>query len=105
MRPHPTQNDENAGWMRGRKVLILIDSGASHNFIARELVKEFGIPVEDAGPYQVCLCDGQMKGTQGCCREVSVTIGEAELEEQLYLFELGGVNLILGLTGWKNWGR
>ncbi|KOM41315.1 hypothetical protein LR48_Vigan04g151300 [Vigna angularis] len=57
-------------WVRRKKVMILIDSGASHNFIATELVEELGLPVEETPSYRVSLGDGRKKQTRGCCRDV-----------------------------------
>lgn len=53
------------GQIGGRMVLILIDSGANHNFIGKGLVKELGLPIVDTPPYQVSLGDGQRKKTRG----------------------------------------
>ncbi|KOM58401.1 hypothetical protein LR48_Vigan11g143500 [Vigna angularis] len=100
------------GQLGTKQVLILIDSGASHNFIKRELVEELALPVVDTPPYRVSLGDGQRKETRGCCEEVMIRMGEAEITERFHLFELGGVDVILGVE-WLaklgevtlNWGK
>lgn len=38
------------GKIQGREVLILIDSGANHNYISTKLVKEMDLDVEDTHP-------------------------------------------------------
>lgn len=43
------------------------------------------------------LGDGQKKKTRGCCPRVVINMGGTEIEERFHLFELGGVNLILGV--------
>lgn len=58
------------GWVKGKQVLVLIDSGASHNFISTRLVEELGLTVEETPSYKVCLGDGQRKTTQGCCSDI-----------------------------------
>lgn len=55
-------------------MLILIDSGASHNFISTYLVKELGLDKEDTPVYIVKLGDGLRRGTKGCCKEVIVRL-------------------------------
>lgn len=85
------------GTVGEKTMLILIDSGVSHNFVGRELVEELGLTVEDTPPYQVSLGDGQKKRTRGCCPIVVVNLGGAEIEERFHLFELGGVDMILGV--------
>lgn len=54
--------------------------------------------MEETPSYRVCLGDGQRKKTQGYCNEVIVRLGEVEVKERFYLFELGGVDLILGVA-------
>ncbi|WVZ18618.1 hypothetical protein V8G54_005940 [Vigna mungo] len=85
------------GWVRGKKVMLLIDSGASHNFIATELGADLGLPVEETLPYTVSLGDGRKKQTGGYCRNVPINVGETEVFENFYLFELGEVDLIFGM--------
>lgn len=85
------------GKIRKRTVLILIDSGVCHNFISKELVKELGLEVKDTRPYHVSLWDGQKKKTQGCCKVVVLQLGKAEIVKLYYLFELGGIDLTLGV--------
>ena len=44
--------------IRGREVVVLIDGGATHNFIAEEVVKELKISVETMDAYGVVLGTG-----------------------------------------------
>ncbi|KAE8650876.1 hypothetical protein Csa_002497, partial [Cucumis sativus] len=46
------------GEIRGREVVVLIDGGATHNFIAEEVVKELKISVETMDAYGVVLGTG-----------------------------------------------
>ncbi|XP_017413041.2 uncharacterized protein LOC108324610 [Vigna angularis] len=86
------------GWMKGRRILVLVNSGASHSFISTRLVKELGLESIDTYPYKVCLGDGQKKITSGYCTGVTVKLDELEVRDKLYLFELSGVDVILGIT-------
>ncbi|XP_052723768.1 uncharacterized protein LOC128193723 [Vigna angularis] len=100
------------GQIGTKQVLILIDSGASHNFISRDLVEELALPVVDTPPYRVSLGDGQRKETKGCCEAVTIHMGAVVIQERFHLFELGGVDVILGVE-WLaklgevviNWGQ
>ncbi|WVZ12616.1 hypothetical protein V8G54_017146 [Vigna mungo] len=85
------------GHIGHREVLVLIDSGASHNFIDRRVVEELQMTVTKTQPYMVSLGDGQKKRISGCCEGVKLELGEAQLIERFYLFELGGVEIILGV--------
>ncbi|XP_052725999.1 uncharacterized protein LOC128194435 [Vigna angularis] len=85
------------GHIGQREVVILIDSGASHNFIDRRLVEELRMTVTKTQPYLVSLGDGQRKRISGCCEKVALEIGEAQVVERFYIFKLGGVEVILGV--------
>ncbi|XP_052728288.1 uncharacterized protein LOC108338275 [Vigna angularis] len=85
------------GKVGGKDVLILIDSGVSHNFVSRRLVEELQLAQEDTPPYQVSLGDGRKKRTSGCCPKVVVDMGGVAIGEKFYLFDLGGVDMILGV--------
>ena len=49
------------GEVKGRITLVLIDSGASHNFITVDLVSQLGLSVEPTPSYNVRLGDGHKK--------------------------------------------
>lgn len=83
------------GKIGDKEVLVLIDNGASHNFVSQRLVEELGLPINDTAPYPVSLGDGHRKVTTGCCENVAIVMGEAEVKEKLHLFEHGGVYVIL----------
>ncbi|KAF7834643.1 putative LRR receptor-like serine/threonine-protein kinase [Senna tora] len=46
------------GKIRGNEIIIMIDSGATHNFISTELVKKLGLEVEKTRACRVTLGDG-----------------------------------------------
>ncbi|WVZ24709.1 hypothetical protein V8G54_003253 [Vigna mungo] len=95
-----------------RSVVVLIDSGASHNYISKKVMKELGLPVIDTTPYTVSLGDGHRRMTQGRCEGVKVRLEEVEVEEEFHVFELGAIDVILGVA-WlaklgevrTNWGK
>lgn len=84
-------------------MLILKDSGASHNFISRGLAKELELAQEDTPQYQVSLGDGQKRKTRGCCPKVIIQMRGTKIVEKFYLFELGGVEMILGVEWLAKW--
>jgi len=57
----PPQTMKLRGEVRGRKIMVLINSGASHNFISTALVCALGIPKEYTPTYKVKLGDGHRK--------------------------------------------
>lgn len=86
------------GRVREQPVMVLIDSGASHNFISSKLVRNLGLKVETTQPYKVRLGDGNRRQTQGCCENLKVQLGNYAFEGKFFLFDLGEVDLILGIA-------
>lgn len=60
------------GNIDGHEVRILIDSGATHNFISDDLVKKIGLSVIPTKEFGVMVGDGyKIKGV-GVCRNVKM---------------------------------
>ncbi|KAL0536628.1 hypothetical protein IC582_025586 [Cucumis melo] len=85
------------GKLQGREVIILIDCGATHNFISEKLVKSLQLPIEETAHYGVILGSGTAIQGKG---------------EEFLPLELGGVDVVLGMqwlhslgvtvVDWKN---
>ena len=84
------------GLIQGKRVLILIDSGACHNFISQELVQQLGLKVTPTQTDGVRLGDGNRKNAQGCCEQMEVQPGQMTITKKFFLFDLCGVDVILG---------
>ncbi|KOM24702.1 hypothetical protein LR48_Vigan2444s000100 [Vigna angularis] len=95
----PPKTMKLTGLIGEKRVVVLIDSGASHNFISqRSMVEELGLRVVETPTYAVSLGDGCKKWTSGRCEKVGLKLGDVVVEEDMYVFELGGVDLILGIA-------
>jgi predicted aspartyl protease len=92
------------GSIRGVEVLILVDSGATHNFISQRLVQQMDWPIENTPQMKVKLGNRFQLATQGVCRGMEVQIGDFKLEPNLHLFELGGIDVVLGMEWLKTLG-
>ncbi|XP_058734110.1 uncharacterized protein LOC131605817 [Vicia villosa] len=92
------------GSIQGVEVLILVDSGVTHNFISQKLVHQMDWPVETTPQMTVKLGNGFQVATQGVCKEMEVCIGEFKLRPEMHLFELGGIDVVLGIEWLKTLG-
>jgi predicted aspartyl protease len=92
------------GLIRGVPVLVLVDSGATHNFISQKLVYKMEWPVSTTPEMTIKLGDGSKTTTQGVCRNVDMRIDEFQLQPNLHLFELGGIDVVLGIEWLKTLG-
>ncbi|KAF7833873.1 Retrovirus-related Pol polyprotein from transposon 17.6 [Senna tora] len=83
----------------------MIDSGASHNFISSSLVSTLQIPVKGTAAYEVTVGDGHKVKGSGVCKGVKIEVQGTEIEQNFYLFELGGVDMILGIAWLESLGE
>ena len=86
------------GEIRGREVVVLIDGGATHNFIAEEAVKELKISVETMDAYGVVLGTGGVVQATSVCKDVNLTIANLSITHDFLPLPLGSVDVILGVT-------
>lgn len=84
------------GTIFGKRVIVLVDSGASHNFISGDLVNSLGLQPEETKEYAVEVGDGHMIKRKGMCRNVELKLLNMDVIQNFYLFELGGVDVVLG---------
>ena len=100
------------GKLLGREIIVLIDCGATHNFISESLVEELQISTKSTTNYGVILGSGTAIKGKGVCEAIEMMIGEWRVIDDFLLLELGGVDAILGMqwlyslgiteVDWKN---
>ena len=56
------------GTIREHEVMVLIDSGATHNFIANRVVRELDLRLPNTGSFGVTLRMGKVAMSAGVCR-------------------------------------
>jgi hypothetical protein len=85
------------GVLQGQRVSVLIDGGASHNFIDSALVKRRHIPTVEFEGFRVEVAGGN---TMPCDRYIpglSLTLGRHDLAQDFYVMDLPDTNVILGV--------
>ena len=81
----------------GQRVYVLIDSGATHNFIDAQPVHKRGIPMEEFEGFPV-LVPGAM--TLQCAKyvpELTITMGTYTLTDHFFVVDILDTNFILGV--------
>jgi predicted aspartyl protease len=74
-----------------------VDSGATHNFVDKKLVKKMNWAVADTPPICIKLGDGSRVQAKGACQGMEIEIGGVQIEINAQLFDLGGVDVVLGV--------
>lgn len=92
-------------------VIVMIDPGATHNFISVATVEKLGLPVTKSKEFGVSLGNGEAIRGTGECKGVRLKLEEVEIWEDFLPLKLGNSDLILGVqwleklgtvvTNWK----
>lgn len=100
------------GTILGRDVVILIDSGASHNFLSKGIVAELRIPVDEMPNFGIMVGNCYKVARQGVFRQVEIRLQGLEIIHDFFPIELGSADIILGISwvgmlrevsfNWKN---
>lgn len=86
------------GRIGGREVVVLVDTGATHSFISEVVVRELHLPTNSTVSNNILVGNGVSVKQTGICREVKVWIQGHLVEENFFPFELGGADLVLGVS-------
>ncbi|GAU48703.1 hypothetical protein TSUD_303160 [Trifolium subterraneum] len=78
-------------------VIILIDSGASHNFISQQLVQKMSWKTIEEPAMSIKLGDGSCAKTKGVCEGLEIEMEELKIRVDAQIFYLGCVDVVLGI--------
>ncbi|KAH9296672.1 hypothetical protein KI387_044252 [Taxus chinensis] len=93
------------GDLYGKKITILIDSGATHNFIDEDLVAKMGLQEEDFQGFNVIVADGHSISCTKKIPQLKFTIGDHEVRDDFYVVSIGGLDLVLGVQWLQSLGE
>ncbi|CAH9054680.1 unnamed protein product [Cuscuta europaea] len=82
---------------KNQPVEILIDSGASHNFISHRLVDHLSLPYNTISAYKVQIGNGELIHNNGRCEKLNLQLQDTAIQQDFYILELGGTDLVLGM--------
>ena len=87
------------GTLQGNKVLILIDSGSTHNFISEQVVQKAGLPIQIIPSFSVQIGNKDAIHCNQICHDVEVQLLSLNITQDYYPFSIGGADLVLGING------
>jgi hypothetical protein len=70
------QNLKIIGYIKHRKVIILVDSGSTHNFIHRHISQETNFYIRAINNFQIMISNGGSMKCGGLCENVRLQIGD-----------------------------
>ncbi|CAH9127383.1 unnamed protein product, partial [Cuscuta epithymum] len=85
-------------WAEGKaEVAVLIDSGATHNFISQNLVKQLELPYTTTPGYKVQIGNGEKVSNNGRCENLTLCMQGTNIKQKFYMLNLEGTDLVLGM--------
>jgi hypothetical protein len=85
------------------KLVLLIDSGSTHNFISSAVARKVGITLTAAGKMEVLVANSEILASGGICRGVMICLGGFPFMVDFYVLEIEGCEAVLGVV-WLNAG-
>jgi hypothetical protein len=89
------------GYIKHQKVIILVDSGSTHNFIHRLIAQEPHCYIHTVNNFQIMIANGGSMKCGGHCENVCLQIGDYHLKSHMFAIDMGGCDIVLG----ANWLR
>lgn len=87
------------GRINHHDMVILIDSGSTHNFLDEALWKLLKLPISTHDCFEVRVANGDVLSTKGACNEVQIKLQGTLFQIDLNVLPLGGCDVVLG-TQW-----
>ncbi|XP_048496700.1 transposon Tf2-1 polyprotein [Beta vulgaris subsp. vulgaris] len=99
------------GIIKGEEIVVMIDPGATHNFVSLDTIARLELPVEQTKGFGVSLGNGKAVQGAGECKGLRVEIQGLQVCDDFLPLKLGNSDLILGVqwlerlgtitTNWK----
>ncbi|KAF8369296.1 hypothetical protein HHK36_032691 [Tetracentron sinense] len=78
------------------QIMVLVDSGSTHNFLNPNIARKEGLKVIKSGCFEVAVANGDQVPCLGRCMGVRLVIQGVPISAEFYLLDLGGCNAMLG---------
>ena len=91
------QTPKMEGYIKKKKVIVLIDSGSTHNFIHSKIAKNLNCFIYPTPEFQVMVAEGNTINCAGKCHNINLSMGEYVLKSPMISIPMGGVNVVLGV--------
>ena len=85
------------GYIKKKKVITLIDSGSTHDFVHCKIAKELNCFLYPAPECQVMVENGGTINFSGKCHNIKPTMGEYVLNIPMISIPMGSVDVVLGV--------
>jgi hypothetical protein len=85
------------GYIKHRKVIILVDSRSTHNFIHRRISQETHCYIHVVNNFQIMIANGGSMKCGECCENVRLQIGDYHMKSHMFAIDMGDCDIVLGV--------
>jgi hypothetical protein len=85
------------GLVQGQRMTVLVDGGATHNFIDASLVARRGLRTEEFEGFHVAVADGYTMTCLDMIPDLEVKLGNYTLTDTFYVVDLSDTDVVLGV--------
>jgi hypothetical protein len=78
-------------------LVALLDTGSTHNFIDTDAATRAGLALLGPSGLRVAVANGDRVTSPGCCRDLSVSIGNEQFIIDCYGLPIGSYDMVLGV--------
>jgi hypothetical protein len=91
-------------YIKQRKVIILVDSGSTHNFIHHHIAQDTHCYIHAINNFQIMIANGGSMKCGGHFENVRLQIGDYHLKSHMFSIDMGGCDIMLGAYWLRNLG-
>jgi hypothetical protein len=84
------------GYIKHRKVIILVDSGRTHNCIHHCIAQETHCYFHVINNFKIMIANGGSMKCGWYCENVCLQIGDYHLKSHMFAIDMGGCDIVLG---------
>nr|TKR84798.1 hypothetical protein D5086_0000254370 [Populus alba] len=85
------------GRLRSKEVMVLIDSGSTHNFIDQSIVNKYELPVVPNKKFQVTVANGEKIDCTGLCPSLTIMIQGQIVTTDYFILPVAVCPVVLGV--------
>lgn len=85
------------GNVKRKLIIILIDSGSTHNFLSPDVVKRVSLTTEDTDSLPVSVADGTRMMSTAICRDFQWEMQGTTFKTDMRILQLKGCDMVLGI--------
>jgi hypothetical protein len=79
----------------GTLLVALLDTGSTHNFIDTDVATCVGLALLGSSGLRVLVANGDRVTSPGCCRDLSVSIGNEQFIINCYGLSIGSYDMVV----------